>query len=67
MHVIVDTIHLLSADCQRHCPKPKHKPNSTVTHIAVEGVCRMANDYWELIPKEIMVALFQHIVKDLAR
>lgn len=41
---------------------PAHHPT-----IAVEGVCRMANDYWELIPKETLAALFQHIVQDLSR
>lgn len=27
----------------------------------------MANDYWELIPKDTVAALFQHIVQDLSR
>ncbi len=38
-----------------------------VRATGVEGVCRIASSYWELIPRETLVGLLQKIAGDLAR
>lgn len=35
--------------------------------LGVEGVFRIANAYWELIPREVLIALLSTIVQDMAR